>query len=59
MNRVTRIDSRCVNLFKEFKSGRSNASYKLKVNEFTDSMSRCTRRQAQQCVEWPEALENS
>ena len=33
-------DSRCVNLFKEFKTARANArnlSYSLKVNEFTDS----------------------
>ena len=56
---MTRFDSRCVNLFKEFKIGRSNASYRLKVNEFSDSVSRCTGRQAQQCVEWPEALESS
>ena len=33
------FDSRCVNLFKEFKTARANAqnlSYTLKVNEFTD-----------------------
>ena len=33
---MTRFDSRCVNLFKEFKSARPNFSYRLKVNEFTD-----------------------
>ena len=59
--------SRCVDLFKEFKNARPNVSYRLKVNEFasltnsdeTESMSRYTGRQAQQCVERPEALENS
>ena len=45
-----------------------NLSYSLTVNEFaalttrsdeTESVSRYTGRQAQQCVEWPEALEKS
>ena len=30
------FDSRCVNLFMEFKTARPNLSYTLKVNEFTD-----------------------
>ena len=33
------FDSRCVNLFKEFKTARPNAqnvSYRLEVNKFTD-----------------------
>ena len=30
------FDSRCVNLFKEFKIARPNVSYRLKVNDFTD-----------------------
>ena len=29
-------NSRCVNVFKEFKTARPNVSYRLKVNEFTD-----------------------
>ena len=37
MKRVmTRFDSRCVNLFEEFRAARPNVSYRLKVNEFTD-----------------------
>ena len=30
------FDSRCVNLFKEFKTARPSVSYTLKVNEFAD-----------------------
>ena len=56
-----------MNLFKKFKTARmhvQNLTYSLKVNEFTalttnELVSRYKRQQAQQCMECPEALENS
>ena len=59
--------SRCVNLFNKFKNSRMhvrNLSDWLKVKEFTalttsKLVSQYEGRQAQQCAEWPEALETS
>ena len=53
-----------MNLFKKFKTARMHLTYSLKVNEFTalttnELVSPYKRQQAQQCMECPEALDNS